>query len=766
MAEEILRLNEFFVEGGNPELSHVLLHITEPSTPEEKAKGYFFAVCEINEGTPDYIKTIQTTITDIENKYYDTHDEENDTSLEAILEEVNQTLPARPNLHCLIGVIRYQQIIFSFSGSPIAVFFYKNKAGQYQKMDLIKTSADPSSDESDSQLFSQVIQGKISPGDYLCIGTPQFGDYFNADRLQKIITVRPPRQSAEHLQRALKELKNQQSFGGLIIQLSPAEAQTTFIQRPRPTSEDSARSLTNFFGTEKNTAATLTPSLWPKIEEKMSAIFKNLTTSKVVSTPPLRAIQSPKTEISSTHLRPHIPATDHRTRTHRYELNQEMVAKIGGYAWRTLRFIGALLYEIGVLLFSLLFALGRNLILLVFVAINYQGRRKNILEEWNKQYHSLRSNLAQLPLITKILTIGVFILVCIFSGSILVLRYKQQNTLALVNYNARLKSVSDKIDSAKSSLLYGDEIQSLQSIKEAEELLAQLPCAEKETKNRCEAFNADLENIRVKVRKITTITPELITTWTTAQGAPLNGVIKLKNRLLAYSNSEGQLYSYDLNTKEAATVPLNFALNGLVTSGVPKENDYALFQSTTNELLRFEPDSNTIKKVDVSYPNDNPVITAFTVYNRRLYTLDANNNQIYKHDTIKTGFGLGKNWLKETLPSLHTGTDLSIDGDIWAITSEGAINRLVSGQPQPFAIVGLDPAIGGGAKLWTYNDLTYVYILDGKNKRLILADKEGRLKTQLIATQFENPSDFTIDETGRTAYIVDGTKLFKVALPL
>ena len=33
---EILEIHEFFVEGSNQERSHVLLHITEPGTPEER----------------------------------------------------------------------------------------------------------------------------------------------------------------------------------------------------------------------------------------------------------------------------------------------------------------------------------------------------------------------------------------------------------------------------------------------------------------------------------------------------------------------------------------------------------------------------------------------------------------------------------------------------------------------------------------------------------------------------------------------------------
>ena len=39
----ILQLQEFFIEGGDRCTSHVLLHIAEPASLEEKKKGYFFS---------------------------------------------------------------------------------------------------------------------------------------------------------------------------------------------------------------------------------------------------------------------------------------------------------------------------------------------------------------------------------------------------------------------------------------------------------------------------------------------------------------------------------------------------------------------------------------------------------------------------------------------------------------------------------------------------------------------------------------------------
>jgi len=85
----MLELHEFFVEGGDQDKSHVLLHITEPSTPEEEEKGYFFAVAEINNGTIEQIEHLQQMIDDLESGYYETDDEEDSTSAKATADKKN-----------------------------------------------------------------------------------------------------------------------------------------------------------------------------------------------------------------------------------------------------------------------------------------------------------------------------------------------------------------------------------------------------------------------------------------------------------------------------------------------------------------------------------------------------------------------------------------------------------------------------------------------------------------------------------------------------
>ena len=84
---------------------------------------------------------------------------------------------------------------------------------------------------------------------------------------------------------------------------------------------------------------------------------------------------------------------------------------------------------------------------------------------------------------------------------------------------------------------------------------------------------------------------------------------------------------------------------------------------------------------------------------------------------------------------------------------------------QPFEISGLDPALTTPTKIWSYNDLKYLYILDTAEKRLIILEKDGKLKTQIMAKEFKAPVGMIIDEENKTGYILDSNKLYKITLP-
>ncbi len=757
--DHILRLHEFFVEGKNQQKSHVLLHITEPATEAEKSKGYFFAVCEINNGDTRQILKLQEIIDQIENEYYESPDPGGTSSFEATLGKVNPAgfslLKDEIILNCLVGIIKQAEIIFSFYGQPVMALLYQNKQGLYQKLDLIESNRS----DDDKTLFSQVIQGKISPDDFMFVGTPHIIDYFNLDRLEKIITTRPARQSSEHLERVLSELKNGYSFGGLIINLHHHVGSGQTIIKPMAPKGGSAKSLNTFFDTEKQTANILSPSMIPKINDRLKNIWRRPKTENTA--PAVKVALEQTAEINSTHLRPHRADKTRRPEIDYHSLFINVIH--GGKAIFTCLLKG-LIWTV-LLLWSAITGLINFIGLLFFIITNIQNRRQTILENWRRGWRAYKANFNQLPLATRLLLAASLAVAVIFVFSIFYIKHQQTKTAARQIFNSTLDQIKIKKDAADSALIYNDEATALSQIQAAEQLLSQLDCDIKENKDSCRAVKEQLEQIALKLRKIITAKPQILFDWSNFTGtAQLNGIVKLGAKIIAYSENTSTVFIYDILTKENKEIlsPLN---NGGVTAAAaPKENDYALLLYDKISLARFDPKDGLIKMTDVSFPNANVDIKGLIVYNRRLYSLDVANNTIYRHDSTKSGFNRGTDWLKDKNSDIKNGVDLTTDGDLFAQKSDGQIIKFTAGVAQPFIISGLDPILTSASQIWTYVDLDFLYVLDTAGKRLIILNKDGRIKNQIMSALLNRPVGMAVDEPNNRAYILDNNKLYQINL--
>jgi len=758
--EPTLHLHEFFVEGGDPKKSHVLLNITEPATPAEKDKGYFFAICEINNGESKYITKMQEIIDEIENSYYEIPDQENKTSLEVILDKVNKESFALVNpeitLHCIVGAIRQNDILFSLYGHPQMLLFYKIKDGSYKKMDL--TEGNQGDDQPrPNQLFSQITQGKIGANDYLFASTPHIVEYFNHDRLQKIITTRPPRQSAEHLQRVLSELKNFISFGGLILHMEkPAESPMAEM-RVKPQKGDSKKSLTNLFNTERNTTNMLSPSLFPRIQNKMNDVFKEDET--IEDAEEKQKQEYPSAQINSAHLRAH-----QSQKKQSIDLQEKLRDIIDGIGV-AIKFLAKALVWLAMLLYAIISGIFRNILMLLLVITNFRGRRHNIVLEWSQGWKNFMENMKRLPAITKFLLITSVVLTLVFAGSLFYLRMNQKKEAAVKAYTDSVQSIQSKIDNANGDLIPGNTEAALGQITDAQQILNTLPCKTPEQKATCDNLSQEINTAQLKARKVTVVTPQLLADWgVLSPENKVDKIITINNEIIGFSQSTSTLLIYDPVTKNNKVVPSGVSAGGFIAAAVPKENDYVAFLYAGNNIAEFNPQDNSSKKIDAGFPDQNANINSIVVYNRRLYSLDVFNSQIYRHDTIKTGFSMGKEWIKNTGVDLKNGVDLATDGDMFVIAKNGQVFKFTSGVSQPFAVTGIDPPLTSGNEIWTYTDFNYIYILDSANSRLVSVDKNGQFKAQFTAPEFSQLSGMSIDETQNTAFVLAGNKLYQFSL--
>ncbi len=742
-----LQLHEFFIEGGNREKSHVLLHITEPSTPSEKQKGYFFAVCELNQGDTKKIVRLQNIVDEIEERYYEAPESINEHSLETVLKKINREHQDDQidNLHCVLGVIRNETIVFSFCGNPKMLLFYQTKDGLHKKMDLVNENEDANTD-----LFSQIVEGKITPNDFLFIATPQLKEYFTDDRLQKIITTRPARQSATHIEKVLSDIRNEISFGGLVVHLKEeTDLSQNATKRKAFIKGGSIKSLHNLFATEKNTANTLSPSLFPKLNR-----LQEEETDSQEEIEKFRPIMP--TEISAAHLRQFQPRTAPIEEEDKFK--KYFVLFINGI-WTGLKFLGKIIYWIVMMLFKILMEIGNKLLLLFFVAINYQNRRRNIIENWIKQWQSLKLYFKTMPKTTKIMFGLIGLVILVFIGSIIAIRSRQAELVQQQQSQEIIRQISIHKDAADSAVIFKDNTSALNESKTVKQLIGQLNC--KTYKKQCDDFNSQIEGILSQIRKETIAEPQLLYDFGQTQN-DLSQLVRINNQILAFSSTSSNIMVYDLLTKQARSI--DSKIKGFNDAAVPKENDYVAFLYNNKEIVSYNPKDSTFTGAEISYPNPTTKINSLIVYNRRLYTLDAQNGQIYKHENIKTGFGPGKDWIKDLSIDIKNGVSLTTDGDMFVALNNGQIQKITAGTKQPFDISGLDPEIKSPAKIWTYTDKEYLYVLDSDNKRLVILQKDGTIYGQITATIWKHPTGLVIDENNKRAFILDSDKLWEINL--
>lgn len=766
MEDNSLQLHEFFIEGGNAERSHALLHITEPSTPEEKQKGYFFAVCEIIGSTTEYIAELEQTIDVIEKGYYEDIEHSNAEALEAILDQVNKQsaniIRRNIELHWMVGIIADNDIIFSFYGRPTIMLFYKNKEGFYNHLDLV--AQNPVERSANTAVFSQIIRGKISPNDYLAVTTPHVREFYDQDRLQRIVTTRSAEESCRHLEKSFNESKRELSFAGVIVTVG-----RSIERRPAPApripqiSRGSSESLDRLFSTEKNTARTLASSFGKSVQSGLERLTKR---DKKTSAP-VSSVFANDTEDDEEDdfLKPVSPLARRSQRFEKLE-TKDYILQAFRLVIAGVITLGKWLLKLGIILLTAIGGIFRFFGTL-FIALINSKRRGIILANWKRALVTFRDHVYHLPFLTKLFLILTVLLTIGVTGT--VIYFNRQHTIAAQakEFRTTAQAIEKKRDSADADLTYQNETSARKHLEDARVLFDKLPC--KETKipteqETCKKLQGYLDGLAVQLRRMTSTQIELITSWEQSNIA-LTGLVKVGNLLMTNSPDSPVILIYNMLSKENSSASAPSSTVGFRISATTPGKDYAVFLTPSNELYSVD-NKGALKKQTFSLSKPDTTLTGMLMYGNRLYSLDTPNLQIYRHDRIAAGFSRGTDWIKNGAENIRDAVSFAIDGDLWALKKNGTIAKYSAGETQAFAIQNLDPALTSGQALSTYDGYSYIYILDSTEGRIVILRKDGTLKVQLTAPELKDAASFVVEEGNKTGYFLSGNKVYKVKLEI
>ena len=735
-----LNIKEFFVQGGVQKKSHVLLHITEPQSLEEKEKGYFFALLELKGADAEIVEQLQDIITTIEEGIYETEDSADATALEATLEFVNRRsrhilANKKISLSFLVGLAKDNTISFAYHGHPSAIVVYRKKDDSYDYIPLI-AEADKGSD----QLFSAVLEGKLTSRDMFVVTTPHTRRYITEDDILQHIVSHGSSQAIKKVEQELAAKRDGNSYGGLLIQFSKQPAVIAKKQK-REKTKDANESIDSLLGTQDKTGNIIYPSLVGSLRKILSSSVKNIKKTNKKSKSSKKSVE--------TNYRPRQEKT--------FEDEEETtVGKILIVLGKTITTVGYVLASVAT---HILFFLKQIIVGSFYLITNNRQKRKIVIADMKASIGRKQAYLKSLPVMSRILLFAVIFFTILFLGSIWFVKAKEAKEARIAADIQQVQTIEDKLDAAEATTIYGDANKALILVKEAERLVQELPTDSDKKIEQKQMFETQIQQIFNDARKLTTVeTEQLISLSEISQ--TIKHLELIDDTLIAYSDIDNNHITIDVITKKVETID-HAAISPLVSATTPKEEDTTIFISGDQNIAGLNKEGFTVSSKTIDFPVQNADISSAFVYNRRLYTVDTANNQIYKHNPTQTGYGKGTQWLNNDV-DLSKAVDIAIDGDVLILGSDGKILKFESGNAKPFSIKGVDPELNEPTAFWTYNDIDYIAILEPTNKRLILLNKDGSLIDQITDMRWEAPTGLAIDADEDIAYVLDKGVIYKV----
>lgn len=150
------------------------------------------------------------------------------------------------------------------------------------------------------------------------------------------------------------------------------------------------------------------------------------------------------------------------------------------------------------------------------------------------------------------------------------------------------------------------------------------------------------------------------------------------------------------------------------------------------------------------------------------YLLDPTQNQIWKYERRRTRYSTATPY-NESNTDLSQAVSFSINGAIHVLNSDGSIIRFFRGNAiNGYKFVDLPslPFSGQNLKIFTSENLDFIYVLDPDNERILIFEEEetqARYKKQILY-QVPSVTDFIIDDSGQKASIISGDVIYEVSL--
>ncbi|NQV88802.1 MAG: hypothetical protein HQ488_00575 [Parcubacteria group bacterium] len=717
----------------------------EPTSPEEKIRGtsvllpvsdrggFVFMVAYTKKENDDTELLLETLI-DQTHRLASSFGKESNPQhrFEQFLGALNETLSENvregrwsvpiDQLHAMVGIISGGQMFLSGTGELTALFLHKKPSQRYQIFNLFRGIQTEQSLPTWEKPFAVVLDGDLHNGDVFCVSDKDLQTTIEPDELNGILSSLPPVSAVEKIR---QYFSHKEALLLVVIKMDDQTNNSYAASTHAVTRAD--KSVDELMDTQATTDRFL--------EDQ----------SPSISTAIRRVTQWIKVKTQS------------KSRVLR-DINTN-----GSFA-TTLRRIGRSALRV------LLFLAKRSMkhAKQAFHALRKKETRDHIKRQVlsgggaKNRVQSILHSTKQIPRSTQFLVIGIIAAVIILAFGVTTISKSQARSAEEDLYQKSLATIEDTIERASSAVIYKDEDQARTLFLNAQTLIENLPINTPERAEKSVELITDIQSAMDDIRHLVTIPnpPLLADLATVTDGVFGNAIVQTSNSLYTFA-SDGRVYTLNRSQKTFEAIS-ETTESGSVAREVTQEDDKIYLLDTIGEIYSVTSgEVNSAGLIDTSWVD-------LQAYADRLYllrpSLNGQEGQVVRYTRNGSDFTSESNWITSRTVSFDNAVSLTIDGTVYVLMKNGSISRFTSGSEDGWSAGTVEPRITNATDIWTGPDSSYIYVLEPDSQRLIVFDKaSGEFLVQYSSSAFTNLSDFTVDESDYTIYLLSGSKLYSIA---
>lgn len=366
--------------------------------------------------------------------------------------------------------------------------------------------------------------------------------------------------------------------------------------------------------------------------------------------------------------------------------------------------------------------------------------------------------------LTKRRKVLAIIAICLVVGGVIttmVVKHQRNVAATQAAWNASYDDIRANIEKIEGENVYSED-RARTSMLHAIEQLDGLDTSTEARKQAVEDLKNQIEDARKKLQRIiNTQSPTKIYALTDglADGA-LRSPILWKGNLVVADRAGNKLTVIKLSDKTTSDIPMPEGKPEITSIAPGNSSVIVVFSDKTLAAV------NTETKVvsNLSFSSSAATVTDAVTYTaNRIYVLDAETQQIWRHQSGSGGFGSGTKYLQANATDLSNAVSLAIDANVYVLKKDGSLVRFSNGGQDGFSLSLIDPKLENGNQVWTDADASMIAIADAQGKRIATFTKEGRLIAQYTSPDFKGPTDIIGDIANKKLYVIDGNAIYEIS---